>query len=180
MKNTRQIIKKWYEALSFPKEYDAEFYEALESCCIPDGLTAEALDVKKEPSAENLLSVLYLCETVEEKYREKGIPREILLDTLRDIVVWTDTWTGIKGHLALGQLDWLSHHLKLNLFKLGRLQFYRLCKAKDSVPEVGVLEGDAVIDIHIPAVGKLDIDECKKSLEQSKIFFKKYSKKMRA
>jgi hypothetical protein len=174
MKNARDIIKKWYERLGFRKEYDEEFHKALESAEIPESLTVGTLDTKREPSCENLLYVLYLCEEVEEEYRKMGIPEDILLDTLRDITVWTDTWTGVKGYLALGQLDWLSHHLKLNLFKLGRLQFYRLCKAKDTVPEVGVTAGDAVIDIHIPATGRLDIDECKKSLEQSKVFFRKY------
>lgn len=174
MENTRNIIKKWYERLNFRKEYDAEFYKALEDVSIPDGLTVDTLDIKREPSCENLLYVLYLCDEVERAYIKMDIPTEILLDTLSDIPVWTDTWTGIKGHLALGQLDWLSHHMKLNLFKLGRLQFYRHAKAQDTLPEMGVTKGDAVLDIHIPAVGKLDIDECKKSLEASQTFFRKY------
>ena len=173
MKNVRETIKKWYERLGFSKKYDNEFYQAVEKFCLDESFSLKDLDIKKEPSAENLLTVLYLCDEVEKRYREIGLPEDILIDTLRDITVWCDTWSDIKGHLALGQLDWLSHHMNLKIFKLGRLQFY-LGRSKETLPSFGVAKGDAVLDIHIPAVGKLDIDECKKSLETAKVFFRKY------
>lgn len=173
MKNIRGIIEKWYKRLGFRPEYDEEFYLALEKFEIDENFSVKDLDVKKEPSAENLLTALYLCDEVEGRYLEMGIPDEVLLDTLRDITVWCDTWTGVKGRLALGQLDWLSHHMNLRIYKLGRLQFY-LGRSKETLEDIGVTKGDAVLDIHIPAVGKLDIDECKKSLETAKAFFRKY------
>ncbi len=172
-KSTKEIIEKWYKRLGFRECYDKEFYSALESSSIPVGITLADCDVRRPACAENLLTFLYLCEGVEAKYRELGIPEEILLDTLDDITVWTDTWSGIKGELALGQLDWLSHHVGLKIFKLGRLQFY-FGKLKSDIPEIGASAGDAALDIHIPAVGKLDIDECKKSLELALGFFRKY------
>ncbi|MBQ7363302.1 MAG: DUF5596 domain-containing protein [Clostridia bacterium] len=173
MKSTKNIIEKWYRKLGFSERYDEEFYSLLKTADIPEKLTLADCDIKKEACADNLFAFLYLCEDVENRYRELGIPEEILLDTLRDIVVWCDTWSGIKGELALGQLDWLSHHIGMKLFKLGRLQFY-LGKLKEGIAEIGTMAGDEVLDIHIPAVGKLDIEECKRSLELAKQFFPKY------
>ena len=173
MKNTKEIIKKWYEKLAFPKEYDKEFYEALENTEISPDLTLDGYDKKCEDGRKNLLAFLYLAEELSEKYRERGIPDEILMDTLSDVVIWSNTWTKIKGTLHLAQLDWLEWHYRFRLFRLGRLQFF-MRNIDEDVPEYGIKKGEQVLDMHSPEGGKLTPEECKNSLNLALEFFPKY------
>ena len=57
--STKAIIKKWYEALEFPKEYDGEFYEALESIEVPEGITLDDYRSASTDGKRNLLTFLY-------------------------------------------------------------------------------------------------------------------------
>lgn len=173
MYKTAPIIEKWYKALDFPQSYDSEFFDALNSIEILDCVSIDTFDVFKEPCMENLLSVLYMCESTAEKYAKLGIPQEILIATLKDIVVWTNTYTGIKGKLCLGEVAWLKRHLCLALFRVGRLQFSK-GQCVHNIPEYDYFESDFGLEIHIPEDGKLDENDCKTSIEQGKEFFAKY------
>ena len=169
MKNDKlKIAEKWYKVLGFPESFDDELYSALETKDIITE-TIEEYDLECEDGVSNLLHMLYFCERTSKAYEEKGISHEILIDTLKDIVRWTITWSDVKGSLWLKELGWLSHHLKLKLFKLGRLQF---CfeSAHMDYPIAGVKKGDNIVGIHIPSVGPLDIEECKKSIDLAREF----------
>ncbi len=169
----KALAKKWYEKLEFPKEFDKEFYRALESIKLTDAMTPERYDLDCEDGKKNLLYYLYFCEAVSKKFEERGIPESIMMDTLKDIVVWAKNWYCVKGTLHLSQLDWLSYHVTFRIFRLGRLQFC-LHNAKEDIPQFDIKKGDRVIEIHIPQGDKLDNEECKKSIEMAKEFFKKY------
>ncbi len=168
-----KIIDKWYLKLGFPKEYNREFYRALDTIRVSDAVTVKSFGEGTDNGARNLLTFLFLCEEVSEKYKAAGISEEILIDTLYDIVRWTDTYTEIHGKLYLGELGWLGRHMSMNLFKLGRLQF-AMGGSEADVPKYGLKKGDPVIEVHIPAGEKLDIAECKKSLDAAREFFAKY------
>ena len=170
--NSKEIIVKWYNKLGFPKHYDEEFYSALERYEIDKSLTLDKYDLNCEDGKKNLLYFLYFCEETEKIYKEKGISEDVLTDTLADISRWLDIWSELKGELYLGELDWLSYHLKAKLFKLGRLQF---CFADSyEFKERGIKKGDTVIDTHIPSAGPLLIDECEKSFDFAREFFAKF------
>ena len=95
-----------------------------------------------------------MCEELEKKYAEKGIPESVLLDTLSDISIWLDTWSDLKGETYLGELGWLQRHLKMDIFRIGRLQFaFGTCEV-DS-PDQGICKGDPIIEVHIPADGPM-------------------------
>jgi len=160
----QKIIEDMYLRLNFPKEYNNEFYKALSQLKISDAITIDGYDKNCQDGARNLLSFLYFAHLLESKYKDKGIDNEILIDTLSDIVIWTNTWSQIKGGLYLGELCWLSRHLSMKLFKLGRLQF---CMGKDKYE-------NNVIEIHIPAGAPLDIAECQASIARAKVFFAKH------
>ena len=168
-----KIIEKWYKKLEFPTEYDDEFYKALNEIPISDAISIDSYDYECKDGKRNLLSYLFMCEKLEEKYNEKGIPQEILIDTLKDIVIWTKTWSNIKNELYLGELGWLKNHLSMRLFKLGRLQF---CFGKAEMDHTGssVKKGDNAMEVHIPAVGPLKKSLCLDSLNFAKEFFSKY------
>lgn len=170
--NSKEIIVKWYNKIGFPKHYDNEFYSALENYEIDDSLTLDKYDLNCEDGKKNFLYFLYYCEETEKIYKEKGISTEILLDTLADFPRWLDIWSNLKGELYLGELDWLSYHLKAKLFKLGRLQF---CFQKHyEFKDRGIKKGDTVVDTHIPAAGPLLKEECEKSFDFAREFFAKF------
>ena len=140
---------------------------------VSDYMTLQRYETDSDDGKKNLIYFLFFCEQLKQQYEAAGIPEQILLDTLHDLVIWTKDWTNVKGTLHLGQLDWLSRHFSMKLFRLGKLQFC-LGEAEEDIPEFKVYKGDNVIEIHIPAEGKLDTEECKKSIEAAKPFFEKY------
>ncbi len=168
------IIESYYKKLGFNKEFDKEFYEALKSIKISDAISIEDYDLNEKDGKRNLLSFLFLCKNAEEKYAKRGISREILYDTLSDLVIWTKIWSRKKDSLYLGETEWLSRHLKAKLFKLGRLQFC-LGKAEFDMPKENILKGDNVIEVHIPSNGEpLTYDACAKSFLNARSFFADY------
>ena len=167
-----KIIKKWYETLEFSKEFDEEFYSYLESIKISDSININTYKPGKN-GKRDLLSFLYMCEDLKDKYKEMKIPESILIDTLKDIERWTNTWSDIKGKLYLGECSWLSRHLSMKLFKLGRLQFC-MGQAEENIEKFGVLKGDNILEVHIPECGPLLIEECEKSIKMAREFFEEF------
>ena len=170
---TEEIVNKWYNTLGFSKKYDDDFKEAVNEIKISDTLCIDSYDLNEKDGKRNLLSYLFMCEKLSENYKKQGISEEILIDTLKDIPRWLDTWSGLKGEMYLGELSWLKRHLSMKLFKLGRLQFC-MAECEHDVPKYGLKKGDNVMEVHIPEEGPLDIDACKASIEAAKIFFEKY------
>ncbi len=169
----KTIIKKWYDKIGFEKDFDAEFEKALNTIPVSDYMTMKYYDAECEDGKKNLLNMLFMCEELSEKYKELGISEDILVDTLSDLSIWCNIWSGIKGSLYLGELPWLKWHMTANLFKLGRLQ-YTFEKAPADVPELGVKKDDPIIGVHIPACGPLKTEDCVKSLDMAREFFAKY------
>ena len=169
----KENAEKWYLKLGFPNKYNKDFYRALDRINVSDNVTVESFGEGTEDGERNLITYLSLCEGVAEKYREAGIPEDILIDTLYDIVRWCESYTAIKGRLYLGEIPWLRRHMSLNLFKLGRLQF-AMADSFCDIPKYGIKSGDPVMEVHIPAGEKLSPEECRKSFEMAKEFFAKY------
>ena len=170
---TKKNIEKWYRTLHFPSVYDDAFYQSLSSIEIDPVTSISTYDINELDGKKNLLSFLYMCEQLEREYEKKKISREILLDTLGDLVRWTQTWSDLVGDLCLRQLTWVSIPMKMQIFKLGRLQFC-MQKTDHDVPQYGICKGDDIIGIHIPAGEPLTKEACEKSIEAAREFFKTY------
>ena len=169
----KKIIEKWYTRLGFSNAYDEEFKKALSEISISDDITIDTYDCECTDGKRNLLSFLFFAEKLATEYEALGIPEKVLLDTLYDVVIWTDTWSKVKGELYLGELKWLRCHYTKRLFRIGRLQFAR-GKAIIDVPKFGIRKGDPIMEVHIPADGPMLIEDCKKSIADAKDFFAKY------
>jgi len=169
----KEIIKNWYDRLQLPEEYRYEFNKALAKTPVSDAIEIGTYDLEETDGKRNLLSCLFLCESLKERYAEKGIDEKILLDTLSDIGVWLDVWSEIKGELYLSELPWLQHHLSMRLFRLGRLQFL-MTQCRKDYPEYGLKSGDPVIEVHVPASGALTVESCEESIAMAREFFAKY------
>lgn len=59
-----------------------------------------------------------------EAYRERGIPENILLDSLRDMSIWMDEYEQRTGRTGLEEVGWLMNSLRGKLFRIGRFQFF--------------------------------------------------------
>ncbi len=167
------IIEKWYEKLNFNREFYDKFKKALAEIKISDAIEFSTYNSTCTDGARNLLSHLYFCEALEAEYIKKGIDLNILYDTLSDIRIWTEVWSDLKNTLYLGEINWLSRHLSMKLFKLGRLQFCFGVAERD-IPKHNIKKGDNIIEIHIPSGSVLSEVECKKSLDMAHDFFAKY------
>lgn len=169
----REIIEKWYKKLSFPEKYDKEFYEILSSEELDENATLQTYDIYEPNGRKNLLMYLYFLEDLHTQYEERGIPEEIFTDTVKDVVRWTIIASDLKGKLWLEELTWLRWHFGMKLFRVGRLQ-YLMTPSDEDIPLYGVKKGEGVLDIHIPADGNFEKEECIKSLRMANEFFKKY------
>ena len=169
----KNIIRKWYNKLAFPKYYDAQFEKALAEIPISDAIDIKTYDKSATDGKRNLLSFLFLAEKLKAKYEALGIPEDILNATLEDIKIWCINWSNIKRELHLGELSWLQFHLSGKLFRLGRLQFC-MGKAEHDIPKYGIKKGDGVMEVHIPEGEKLTRESCEESFALASEFFKKY------
>lgn len=171
--NTKEIIRAWYTRLQFPTAFDAEFDAALSAYTVPEDAKIEDYNIEEKDGKKNLLHFLYFCEEAKRRYAALGIPEEILLATLADIVTYTKHWSGIHSSLVLFELPWLRRHLTARIFRLGRLQF---CTGKSEcdIPAIGVKKDDPILEVHIPEGEKLSTDACLASFDEARVFFAKY------
>lgn len=160
MKNT---ILKWFDLLPFPTQWRQEVAEAAET------FSTEA----EHTPMWDLLYALSRCDALEQKYIEKGIPKNILLDTLGDLVVWSENQYLVHGTVGLSDAGWLEGHLNFKLFRLGRLQF-KLEQAICSSKKYDLKEGDPVLEIHIPQGEPMHMEDVHAAYRQAKEFFSLY------
>lgn len=170
-----QLAEKWYRKIGFPKEYDAGFARLLEEqknlTCMPFSAYREVLD--EEAYGKNLVMYLYFCEELSERYREKGIPEEIMLATVDDFVICTKRNMILRGSLGLTSAVFLADELSMNLFRIGRLQFC-MTGAYMDIPAKGIRKGAPVMDVHIPRGARLDRKECDRAFRMAEQFFTIY------
>jgi hypothetical protein len=58
-----------------------------------------------------------------ERYRAKGIPETILVNTMKDMELWMRQYHRAHGVWGFDNFEWLKLHMTARLFRLGRLQF---------------------------------------------------------
>ncbi len=132
--------------------------------------------LKKDPFTKLALIYAFLPE-VKSRYEKKGIEDEIFFDTMSDIEIWINDCRDNLHKVGLDELNWLQLHMKLEIFKIGRLQYQKtICYIPKKYDKNGesVMLGDKILNVHIPRGEKLDIEECEKSFVEAQKFFAKY------
>lgn len=78
----------------------------------------------------------------------RGISSQIYLDTFADIALWAHEYFIATGTPGIGEVLWLMKHLRMEIFRLGSLQF-ELSSASPAVlpPQA---DGFTVLNVHIP------------------------------
>lgn len=155
-----ETAKKWFYRLPFPEYLEEPFLKA-----ISGEETSEAMT--------NLVNLLSECDKTEEFYKKKGMPEEILIETLSDIAVWAENLKIEKGDIGVMETGWLRHHLNCEIFKIGRLQFM-FGKGRFESQEHELSVGDNTMEVHIPRGEKLTPELARDSIKRAISFFERY------
>lgn len=134
---------------------------------------------RKKGAAFCLAFCLLQAQRAFSEYQKRGIPEEIYYATMRDITVWVQTLQKEDNLVGVAEMSWLRHTLYLNLFQIGRLQYQffttnHLLSGLSPRTQYPIKSGEPVLNIHIPAGGKLSLDDCRASLSAAREFFKTY------
>ena len=97
-----------------------------------------------------------------------------IAQTILDIVlvvlplVFVTVWTLCSLNAEPKIIYWPI--LAADVIQLGRLQFQKINSPYD-FPGLGIQEGELLMNIHIPALGPLDIEACRESLRRAEELF---------
>lgn len=93
----------------------------------PDELAADpsllAHHLGKYANVYPALILLSRVSWLQEQYARLGIAQHRLRDALSDIPLWMTHYTVQTGHVGLAEYRWLTNHLRMKLFRLGRLEY---------------------------------------------------------
>ena len=95
------------------------------------------------------------------EYHRRGIPKSVAVETFEDIPRWVEDHRDKTGQLGLVETKWLEHHIKLELFALGGLQYQPL----------EPVEGDFTMAVHIPKAADISQAKVDESLAMAMDFF---------
>lgn len=120
-----------------------------------------------------LLFWLFCVPHAEKYYRENGISHAVFWDSMYDLVCKTQMCRKNYGIVGV-YIDWFYLIFDLQVFALGRLQFYaeRFEAERYKWGDFALQKGDPVYSCHIPANGPLDTDACLDSFQKAYDFFK--------
>lgn len=105
-------------------------------------------------------------------YLQKGIQEKIYFDTMSDIAVWSYNCMRDWGVWGINEYAWLTRHMEMELFRLGRLQFETIVMGGHvSTGDFEIKKGAAVLNVHIPQGGPLIYGDCIKSYNATVSFF---------
>ena len=123
---------------------------------------------------------LYLewASETKRRYDALGIAEEIFWDGMKDLALWCDDYLAKHSVPGFAEWDWVGGTLRLEIFRIGRLQF-----APGALHEAVVLNGEnypagtPVLEVHIPAGEALDTDAAEAALRRAPQFFETHFQK---
>jgi hypothetical protein len=132
------------------------------------------LQVHKD-GQEPLFLVLFVRLALEayQEYQKRNIPDEVYYDTFSDLAIWYRHYYNTAGRHGIGEYRWLWRHIRLRIFRLGRLQFEPMVPGRDIHYKDHVYyAGDPVLKVHIPRGSPLLSGECQDSYLKAARFFR--------
>ena len=133
----------------------------------------QALKEMPDPEGTSLRFSLMMAAELREQYAALGISEQIWKDTMSDIRIWSDKLLRDTGIIGLREMGWLTNHLTLGLFRLGRLQFQPSRLGCEVTVNGRTLPADTpTFEVHIAEGEPLRHDAVLRSYEQAKVFFK--------
>lgn len=112
---------------------------------------------------------------MQERYQALGIPEDIFRDNLKDFAIWCHHDLEQTGQPGFSHWRWVARSVRMNIIRLGRLQFERTLLREDlHLGDKLIPAGTPVLCVHIPAGEPLDPDAVLASFQQAKTFFPRY------
>mgnify|MGYP007126827047 CR=1 FL=1 len=140
--------------------------------------------IRKIKPHTRLMILIYKMVALRNTYYEKGLPEDVLFDTLSDVTLRQRMYLKQYGKLGLSDEDimWLKHIYELNIFKLGSLQFeigqMEYLTWKGLVYFDGISkklhEGMPILNVHIRREVDLSKEAVDESFKRAEGFFTKY------
>jgi len=200
--NELEKFEKYLEYYNLCEDGREVLSEAAKKICADENMLSEALKIKnkianisfdstnpdeiysavneefKDKSAQFGAFVYTLAiEDMEKLYKEKMIPRDILIATITELSISINQHHEEGNEWGFDGYSWLIHHLRGRMFRLGRLVF-EIAYIIDwhltpTALQIGLKMGDPFLSVHIPRGGRLDESACFESFEIAKEFFPK-------
>ena len=131
------------------------------------------------PQEDNGLTVLKLylhwLGDMRARYEALGIPQGIYEANLKDVTLWCEDFTEKTGQPGIKEWRWIGKSLRLELFRLGRLQFEPTALEEEIIHNGQVFPiGTPVLSVHIPAGEPLNPAAALDSFRQAEAFFPRY------
>lgn len=136
----------------------------------------EFIRLTKEYNGLVLLK-LYLDWAVDtrRKYDRLGIPEIYFWDSMQDIRIWCEDCLRKNGEPGFREVEWVGRSLRLEVFRIGRLQFEPIRLSQDVVLEgIQYSAGLPALDVHIPAGEPLTPEAVLASMNRAPEFFRAY------
>lgn len=175
MNNIEQAIsfaRQEYTRQGLGALYQKDFEEALLPALsqAAEIYRADTLRWSGDPKTD-LLAALLWSQKLLNDYQRHQLPDEVFYHTIDDIGRWASEYWSYSGKIGLAESAWLTNHLTLRLFQLGRLQFC-MEPADFSAPAFGLEPGEPLVSVHICRGGSLDPAACDASFAQARAFFR--------
>ena len=111
------------------------------------------------------------------EYQNKSISEKIYFDTIDDIRIWINNCVKETGIYGLKEYYWINEHLRMRIYKLGRLQFQKRDASEfmDLIRDNKLnhrVKKDYFYFVHIPEGEKLTRDLVLDSYNRAIEFFK--------
>lgn len=97
------------------------------------------------------------------QYKEKNIPEEIFIDTMKCFPRFIEECKKKNGRMFFDRSWWTYRQISMRIFRIGQLEY-----------EMKEYEGESVISIHIPSDADFSELAINQSLQQAKKFFDDY------
>lgn len=183
MNNIEQAIsfaRQEYTRQGLDALYQKDFEEALLPALsqAAEIYRADTLRWSGDPKTD-LLAALLWSQKLLNDYQRHQLPDEVFYHTIDDIGRWASEYWSYSGKIGLAESAWLTNHLTLRLFQLGRLQFC-MEPADFSAPAFGLEPGEPLVSVHICRGGSLDPAACDTSFARARAFFQNTSRRMRS
>lgn len=154
------------------KQHEKKFLKYLKFC----RKNRWELFLKKDVFTKLCLVYAFL-PTVKQRYEEKSISDKIFFDTMNDIKIWIDDCRDNLRKTGLDELNWIMHHMNMNIFKVGRLQYQKMFYyGKTPYRKNGeeIKFGDKIWNVHIARGEKLTPEACNESFKAAQKFINEF------
>jgi hypothetical protein len=155
LKNADLLIERYEPEL---KEIDENFKRSRK---IRDSLELRKSLAEKSGVniyAVNAIVLIVASYWLKDEFYESGYSDRIFWDTMSDLKCKMYECYAVKGVVGTFVEDWYDGFFKMNIFKLGRLEFEKTTfDEKDSYSLGGfrINPGDKIISVHIPSCGSM-------------------------